>query len=70
MYLPRLSLVAVKVIKMGPIEYNYDGLNGDDANYGWQSLDGLDSEGYQPPAIPSANDFFDNPSEFDTDFWN
>lgn len=69
MCLPRSSLAIVKVI-MEPIEYNYDGLNGDDANYGWQSLDGLDSEGYQSQSIPSANDFFDNPSEFDTDFWN
>jgi len=68
MYLPRLSLAVVKGI-MEPIEYNYDGLNGD-TNYGWQSLDGLDSEGYEPPGIPSANDFFDNPSEFDADFWN
>ena len=54
---------------MDPIDYFYDGLNGD-TNYGWKSQESLDSsDEFLEPIVPSANDFFDSPSDVDNEFW-
>lgn len=69
MRLPESDLVNQKASKMDPIDYFYDGLNGD-TNYGWKSQESLDSsDEFLEPIVPSANDFFDSPSDVDNEFW-